>query len=258
MKPVKSFKIRDLMIQVQPHCGLACSLSCNGDGSVPCAPEGPTICHPTVCQPASICHPAASVCGRCSLTASVCEACTVIHTCVGCSAIACTAHPCSVFPCSAHPCSANACSVYPCSAHPCSANACSAHPCSANVCSIQYCSLHPCTLVACSERVCSLRYSIVCPNVTYVTCPGDTLVPTGPGDPGPEQLTSLAELKAQLKKQLAAVEEHEKATAESLKPQTVAEVDDLQAKLQAALEELKSRRAELEKQDKNKGKEPNK
>jgi hypothetical protein len=247
MKPTKSFKIRDLMIQVQPHCGLACSLSCNGDGSLPCeAGGGPTVCHPTVCHPASVCVE------RCSLTASVCEACTVIHTCVGCSVVPCTAHPCSVFPCSAHPCSANACSVFACSVHPCSANPCSAHPCSANVCSVIHCSLQACTIVACSERVCSLRPTLVCPDITYVTCPGGSVIIPGP----PGDLTALVELKAQLKKQLAAVEEHEKATEESLKPQTVAEVDDLHAKLQAAMEELKARRVELEKQEKSKGKEP--
>jgi len=67
---------------------------------------------------------------------------------------------------------------------------------------------------------------------------------------------TLGELKAQLQQQLAAIDEQEKATAESMRPQTVAEVDDLQAKLQGAMDELKTRRAELEKQEKNKGKEP--
>ncbi len=103
-----------------------------------------------------------------------------------------------------------------------------------------------------------MRPTLICPDITYVACQAGTLIPIGPGDPGPEELATLAELKAQLKQQLAAVEEQEKATAESLKPQTVAEVDDLQAKLQEAMEELKARRAELEKQEKNKGKEPNK
>jgi hypothetical protein len=91
-----------------------------------------------------------------------------------------------------------------------------------------------------------------------VTCPGGSFVPPGT-DPGPVEIaTTLGELKAQLQQQLAAVEEQEKATAESMRPQTVAEVDDLQAKLQGAMDELKARRAELEKQEKNKGKEPGK
>jgi len=69
-------------------------------------------------------------------------------------------------------------------------------------------------------------------------------------------MANLAALKEQLKQQLAAVEEHEKAVGESLKPQSVSEVDDLHAKLQGAMDELKTRRAELEKQEKSKGKEP--
>lgn len=254
---MKSFKLKDLMIQVQPVCGPGCSLTCNGS---------PTICHPSVCQVArpTLCGPVSVCQGACTLTVSICEACSHLPSCVGCSVIACTAHPCSVFPCSAHPCSANPCSAFPCSVHPCSANACSnhpctlhpctLHPCSANVCSVLACSGLACSVVACS-RVCSLVPTI-CPNPTFVTCPGGSFVTPGP-DPGPVEIAStLEELKAQLKQQLAAVEEQEKATAESLKPQTVAEADDLQAKLQGAMDELKARRAELEKQEKNKGKEP--
>jgi hypothetical protein len=48
------------------------------------------------------------------------------------------------------------------------------------------------------------------------------------------------------------VEKQEKATEESLRPQTVAEVDDLISKLGDALEELKNRRAELEAREKEK------
>lgn len=258
---MKSFKLKDLMIQVQPQCGPGCSLSCNGNQSAPCLPgRGLTVCSPTVCRALTptVCQ-RASVCENdCTLTASICQACSHLPSCVGCSAIACTAHPCSVFPCSAHPCSANACSAFPCSAHPCSANVCSAHPCSALACSVVICSVHACSAVAaCTVRVCSVIPSI-CNNPTLVTCPGGSFVTPGP-DPGPvEMATTLGELKAQLQQQLAAVEEQEKATAESLKPQTVAEVDDLQAKLQGAMDELKTRRAELEKQEKAKGKEPSK
>ena len=45
------------------------------------------------------------------------------------------------------------------------------------------------------------------------------------------------------------------AQAENLKPQTVAEVDDLQQKLEQAMGELKARRAELEQAEKAKPKE---
>jgi hypothetical protein len=58
-------------------------------------------------------------------------------------------------------------------------------------------------------------------------------------------------LKEQLKQHLAEVEKQEKATEESLRPQSVAQVDELQKKLEAALEELKNRRAELEQKEKN-------
>jgi hypothetical protein len=57
-------------------------------------------------------------------------------------------------------------------------------------------------------------------------------------------------LKDQLKQQLAAVEKQQSATEESLRPQTVAQVDALQKKLEAALDELKARRTELEQKSK--------
>jgi len=57
-------------------------------------------------------------------------------------------------------------------------------------------------------------------------------------------------LKEQLKQQLADVETQYSAAEESLRPQTVAQVDALQKKLEAAVEELKARRTELEQKDK--------
>jgi hypothetical protein len=65
-------------------------------------------------------------------------------------------------------------------------------------------------------------------------------------------VTGLAALKEQLKGQLAQVEQLHSAAEESLRPQTLAQVDELQKKLEAALEELKARRTELE----QKGKQP--
>ena len=58
-----------------------------------------------------------------------------------------------------------------------------------------------------------------------------------------------------MKQQIAAVEEQEKAAIERQQPQTVAEADALQKKLQDALDGLKKRRAELEKKEKEKEKE---
>jgi len=69
--------------------------------------------------------------------------------------------------------------------------------------------------------------------------------------PAPEvRFAGLAALKDQLKQQLADVEKQYSAAEESLRPQTVAQVDALQKKLEAALEELKTRRTELEQKDK--------
>jgi hypothetical protein len=65
-----------------------------------------------------------------------------------------------------------------------------------------------------------------------------------------DRFAGLSALKEQLKQQLAAVEKQHGAAEESLRPQTVAQVDDLQKKLEAALEELKARRTELQPKDK--------
>jgi hypothetical protein len=59
-------------------------------------------------------------------------------------------------------------------------------------------------------------------------------------------VAELSVLKEQLKQQLADVEQQHSAAEESLRPQTIAQVDELQKKLEAALDELKARRTELE------------
>jgi hypothetical protein len=50
----------------------------------------------------------------------------------------------------------------------------------------------------------------------------------------------MAQLKQQLREQLAAVEAREKIVLESMRPTTAAEIDLVQRYLQAALDELKS------------------
>lgn len=103
---------------------------------------------------------------------------------------------------------------------------------------------------------------MACSAAVVSVCHNPSVLPPGPLEFG----GNLQALKEQLKQQLAAIEEQEKANEESMKPQSVAEVDDLQHKLQGAMEELKSRRAELQQQEKNnataadkaKGKEPGK
>jgi len=56
-----------------------------------------------------------------------------------------------------------------------------------------------------------------------------------------------------MKQHLADLEKQEQAAEESLRPQTVTQVDQLQERLQAALEELKARRAELVQKEKEEG-----
>jgi hypothetical protein len=241
---MKSFKIKDLMIHVQPECGANTArgpIHCQVGNSLICA-AAISVCHGACSRLASvICNTAISACnGACSRTVSICEACSAHPSCVGCSLVACTGNACS-------------------------ANACSANVCSARVCSYNVCTDVACSLAVCSFNVCSDAGSIGClvPNSQGgcgdISC-GDTFDTIGtvsddcdPDQPA-RQSANLAALKAQLKRQLAAIEEHEKATNEALKPQTVAEVDDLQKKLQAALEELKARRTELEQAEKSKEK----
>ncbi len=57
---------------------------------------------------------------------------------------------------------------------------------------------------------------------------------------------SLAELKAQLRQTLARVEAQERVMEDSMKPQTVAETEALEQKLQEALEALRKHREELQ------------
>ena len=59
------------------------------------------------------------------------------------------------------------------------------------------------------------------------------------------QLSSLFALKASLRQQLAAIEQQEAAAKSGLSPQSVEEIDSLTAKLHDAVDELKTRRAEL-------------
>jgi hypothetical protein len=226
---MKSFKIKDLMIHVQPEC-------------VANSARPPLACKVGVTL---ICPAAISVChGACSRTVSViCNACSIHPSCVGCSVVAC---------------SGRACSVHACSARVCTVDVCSVRVCSANVCTDVACSLAVCSFNVCSE---SGTIGCLVPNSQGgcgdISC-GDTFdtIDTGDGDPDEpaRRSANLAALKAQLKQQLAAIEEREKATNESMKPQTVAEVDDLQKKLQGAMEELKARRTELEQAEKNKDK----
>lgn len=66
----------------------------------------------------------------------------------------------------------------------------------------------------------------------------------------PLTLENLAVLKAQLRQQLAAIEEQEKLAHESLKPATLEEAEALEKKLVEALDEIKAITADLKKKKK--------
>jgi hypothetical protein len=82
-----------------------------------------------------------------------------------------------------------------------------------------------------------------------LTCPGSLITDTGPILQTIPQLSGLAlgNLKEQLKQALEAAEKQQAVEAEALKPQTVADVEMLESKLTGALEELRARKAELQK-----------
>ena len=71
---------------------------------------------------------------------------------------------------------------------------------------------------------------------------GDTQIGRGRRPAG-----NLSELKAQLRRRLAQVEEQEKRAQEQMRPKSVAEVEALETKLQAALDELKRIKSDLSK-----------
>jgi len=65
----------------------------------------------------------------------------------------------------------------------------------------------------------------------------------------PDPTAGLATLKEQLKQAMANVETQEAALNDSLLPQTVAEAEDLETRLQGALDALKARKADLQKSE---------
>ena len=206
-----AFKVKDLMINVLP-CGVGCSLSCDGHPTcVGCSAVGAVPALLCTAACSGACsHPCTAVCTH-ACTAACTQACT--FACTGACTQACT----------------QAC-TYACT-HPCT-NACT------GLCTFE---CTQCTCTFCSQG---------CTACTGITCHPISILPqAGVGAPE-SSLAALSALKEQLKQQLAAVEKQEKATEESLRPQTVAEVDDLLKKLGEAVEELKSRRAELEAREK--------
>lgn len=108
-----------------------------------------------------------------------------------------------------------------------------------------------CTYTACGGGSCGCTgasgcnlCSTACTVCTDLTCGG--FASKGPLEGIAAQPEALAQLKEQLRQAMAQVEEQERALDESMLPQTIDEVDQLEAKLQAALEELRARRETLQ------------
>lgn len=104
------------------------------------------------------------------------------------------------------------------------------------------CSIHySCITGSCTYFSCRATFQTICPTAT-VEGPTPTIVP----DPTAAG-TQLTALKAQLQEALADIEKQQKALEESLRPQTLADVEQLQEKMKEAMSELDKRKAELQK-----------
>ncbi len=96
----------------------------------------------------------------------------------------------------------------------------------------------------CSLQISCPWHTLVCPGGSIqcpggsIACPGSILEQT-PVDP--------AVIRERLKAEMAAAQAAEEAAAEMMKPQTLEQVDLLEAKLKEALEDLGKRREELRK-----------
>jgi hypothetical protein len=104
-------------------------------------------------------------------------------------------------------------------------------PWGAGNCDAGVCTMVPCS-GDCTHNYCSVTGS--CPNSVK-----QVLTPEA-------HLQELAQLKDQLSRALADVEQRERALGEALQPTTLEEVNALEAKLEAALEELRARKADLD------------
>jgi len=156
------------------------------------------------------------------INVSPCAACTLscnAHpTCVGKSGCGITCKACTL-----------ACTVT-CNFPTCAGNSIVACPCSHFAsCGCTYI----CSIVGCTT--CTILIS-ACTVITRQDDPQTSL-------------DALTALKQQLQQQLADLETQEQAMNAALKPQTVSQVDQLMQKLQEAMDDLNTRRAELAKKE---------
>jgi hypothetical protein len=224
------FRVNDLGIDVateaeaQQPAGQFCNTTCSFTPSRICGP--PSLCQTT-----------------CSHTPSNCGIVTHCNT------------TCSFSPsinCGIHTHCATTCSTTPsihCSPPTFCVTTCSTTP---SICHVSHCAT-TCTFThsGCGPSICATTCSFtasihICqgqPTVCACSAIASIPAPVGPGDP-----VELAALRAQLEQQLAQVKEQEQAAADAMQPQTVEQVDMLQAKLQEAMTALDARRAALQQQ----------
>jgi hypothetical protein len=83
----------------------------------------------------------------------------------------------------------------------------------------------------------------------FCCAPGTMVGPVGvpPGGDPAAMVEHLAAMKAQLREAIAQIENHEKVVSELAQPQSVSEIEELQAKLKEAHDELEHRKSELKK-----------
>jgi hypothetical protein len=105
-----------------------------------------------------------------------------------------------------------------------------------------------CTVCSGCSGPCSAGCTCSCSCSCTGGCSGATIGLTlACGLEDPRRLDELSVLKEQLRRAMAQVEEQERVLEERMRPQTLEEVNRLEQEMSAALEELRIRRAELEK-----------
>lgn len=108
-----------------------------------------------------------------------------------------------------------------------------------------------CTFTQCpaNTRFCPAN-TLICPGGTEI-CPGGSVIDDVPR-PAPST-EDLAALKEELRQALAEVEAQERVMEESMRPQTLEEADELERKLNAALDDLRAQKEELRRRDSERG-----
>lgn len=138
-----------------------------------------------------------------------------------------------------------------CTIHTCGVDSCgfcthfATFGCGCSVCSVcSHCSVVTCGCTACSVVTVPCRLHSICGRSFVCT-------PTFEAFPVDVPAEHLAALKDELRATLKKMEAQEKLVNERQQPQTLEQVDQVEKKLNEALDTLKQRRAELQKRTKD-------